>query len=188
MLARLDELGLLRAAHPVLGWSPLRRERAVAVPGTPPAEWRLAGPLDRTSIWLTLLLLGAKGGAVSSALARLSVTRETQEAVEKAVAFEPGPSGEPPSATVARLDGWSEAAVVAAWVAHPEARPQLEAYLAGWRFERSDLTGADLVAAGLEPGPQFRTILWRLRAARLDGEVADRAGELRLLRALTQGE
>jgi tRNA nucleotidyltransferase (CCA-adding enzyme) len=89
---------------------------------------------------------------------------------------------------VAQLDGLGEAALVAAYVLHPRAREALDAYLTQWRYVRADMTGDDLLALGLPAGPQFRRLLWRLRAARLDGEVGDRAGELALLRQLTQTE
>ena len=61
-------------------------------------------------------------------------------------------------------------------------------YLSVWRFVGAELTGDDLLALGLKPGPDFSRWLWGLRAARLDGAVADRAGELALLRAWIQTE
>jgi tRNA nucleotidyltransferase (CCA-adding enzyme) len=39
------------------------------------------------------------------------------------------------------------------------------------------LTGTDLNAMGLKPGPQFKKILDRLLAARLNGEVKTEAEE-----------
>jgi hypothetical protein len=53
---------------------------------------------------------------------------------------------------------------------------------------RPALTGDDLLALGLRPGPDFVRWLWGLRAARLDGAVADRAGELLLIRQWTGTE
>ena len=72
-----------------------------------------------------------------------------------------------------------------AYVLRPEIQPLLHQYLSGWRFVRSALTGDDLLALGLKPGPAFRRWLWGLRAARLDGAVADRAGELALIHQWT---
>jgi tRNA nucleotidyltransferase (CCA-adding enzyme) len=84
---------------------------------------------------------------------------------------------------VAQLDRLSEAALVAAYVLREEARSTLDRYLSEWRFVRSELTGDDLVALGLTPGPQFKRLLWRLRAGRLDGTLTDRAGEVAVAQA-----
>ena len=46
------------------------------------------------------------------------------------------------------------------------------------------LTGRDLIALGLKPGPRFGEILEAVQTAQLDGEVRDRAGALQLLQTL----
>lgn len=55
----------------------------------------------------------------------------------------------------------------------------------GWVRERLDppplLVGADLLAAGVRPGPGFGELLARARAAQLDGLADNREGALRLL-------
>lgn len=48
------------------------------------------------------------------------------------------------------------------------------------------LTGDDLVAHGLEPGPVYRMLLERVRDAQLDGEIHDRAGALELVDRLLE--
>jgi tRNA nucleotidyltransferase (CCA-adding enzyme) len=53
-----------------------------------------------------------------------------------------------------------------------------------WRFVQAATTGDDLIALGLTPGPQFKFILWELRAARLDGRVSDREGERAVIEKL----
>ena len=57
-------------------------------------------------------------------------------------------------------------------------RPLLDRYLSEWRFVRAALTGDDLLALGLPAGPRFKTLLWELRAGRLDGTLTSRAAEL----------
>jgi tRNA nucleotidyltransferase (CCA-adding enzyme) len=54
-------------------------------------------------------------------------------------------------------------------------------YQFDWRNVRTALNGNDLLAMGLEAGPQVGQLLDRLLAARLDGEVHDVAGERALL-------
>lgn len=55
----------------------------------------------------------------------------------------------------------------------------------GWPAEKLDppplLAGADLIATGLRPGPEFAKRLAQARAAQLDGSVQDKPGALRLL-------
>lgn len=43
------------------------------------------------------------------------------------------------------------------------------------------LVGADLIAAGLKPGPRFKALLAEARAAQLDGVATDKAGLLRTI-------
>ncbi|TWT96008.1 tRNA nucleotidyltransferase/poly(A) polymerase [Botrimarina colliarenosi] len=54
-----------------------------------------------------------------------------------------------------------------------------------WRPDLLDpaplLVGADLIAAGKRPGPDFGSLLQKARAAQLDGEVTDKQQSLRLL-------
>jgi tRNA nucleotidyltransferase (CCA-adding enzyme) len=47
------------------------------------------------------------------------------------------------------------------------------------------LTGADLKAMGLKPGPKFKQILDRLLDARLNGEVKTEADERAVVHRLT---
>jgi tRNA nucleotidyltransferase (CCA-adding enzyme) len=189
MLARLDELAILRRVHPALRWGATESSRAEAAATLPRAEWRLpfddwGRPLspEPDALFLALMLGAAAPAEVAQALARLNANRAVSRAVEEALTLRPGWSR--PSGAVAALDGLSELGVIAAYVAHEAARPTLHDYLARWRFVRARTTGDDLIALGLTPGPQFKQILWRLRAARLDGEVSDAAGEQRLLRQL----
>ncbi len=51
---------------------------------------------------------------------------------------------------------------------------------------RTELSGDDLKAMGLKPGPIYKQILNRLLHARLDGEVKDRQEELALARELLE--
>jgi poly(A) polymerase len=46
------------------------------------------------------------------------------------------------------------------------------------------VTGRDLIALGLKPGPRFGEILEAVQTAQLDGDVKDRAGALRFLQTL----
>jgi tRNA nucleotidyltransferase (CCA-adding enzyme) len=60
----------------------------------------------------------------------------------------------------------------------------IDRYLETWRHVRPLLTGDDLRALGIPPGPRYRAILAALRDARLDGRVQSRDDEIALVRAL----
>jgi tRNA nucleotidyltransferase (CCA-adding enzyme) len=57
-------------------------------------------------------------------------------------------------------------------------------YLSEWRHIKPHITGDDLQAHGLEPGPKYGEILRRLRAAWLDGEINSNEQESKLLNEL----
>jgi tRNA nucleotidyltransferase (CCA-adding enzyme) len=58
---------------------------------------------------------------------------------------------------------------------------QVSAFLTTYQHVKPTLTGTDLKAMGLKPGPQFKKILDRLLAAHLDGEVRTEAEERRFV-------
>ena len=59
---------------------------------------------------------------------------------------------------------------------------RIDLYRTRLREIRPELTGHDLKRMGIRPGPTFKDILSRLRDARLDGEIATRAEEERLVK------
>ncbi len=58
----------------------------------------------------------------------------------------------------------------------------VSSYLTGYQQVKPSLTGEDLKAMGLKPGPIYRTILDRLRDARLNGEVKTESEERELVK------
>jgi tRNA nucleotidyltransferase (CCA-adding enzyme) len=64
----------------------------------------------------------------------------------------------------------------------PALRKAIGDYLGQTRRTRPMLTGDDLRALGLRPGPIYRDVLSALLYARLDGEVQSRDDELRFVR------
>jgi tRNA nucleotidyltransferase (CCA-adding enzyme) len=66
----------------------------------------------------------------------------------------------------------------------PAARARIEHHLDDLAGIRTEVTGNDLLALGLEPGPGFSAILSQARADRLDGRAVGREAELANLRRL----
>ena len=179
MLARLAGLDILPYVHPALRWGEREAARAAIIPELPVADWRLASPLEPDAPYFALMLGAASPVEVTGALTRLNtngvVSRAVIEGIHLRVAWTR------PSEAVATLGELSELGVVVAYVLHEGARAALSDYLARWRFVHAQTTGDDLIARGLTPGPQFKRLLWELRAARLDGVITDIAGERELI-------
>lgn len=173
MLARLDALGVLAHVHPALAWGEAETADAAQIAQAPWREWQMT--CDPDSAFLALLLRWAEAERAGDALARLNASRAVDQAVREALGLRRG--WPRPSEAVAALDALSLPGVAAAYVARPDLRADLDKYLRRWRFVRAATTGNDLIARGLTPGPRFKELLWSLRAARLDGEIADAAGE-----------
>jgi tRNA nucleotidyltransferase (CCA-adding enzyme) len=65
---------------------------------------------------------------------------------------------------------------------------QVSAFLTAYQHTKPVVTGVDLKAMGLKPGPQFKKILDRLLDARLNGEVKTESEERELVRRLVSKE
>lgn len=92
-----------------------------------------------------------------------------------------------PSQVARMLDGLPDLALQVGWLLaqeHSRAQERIAAYASDWRWRKPAISGADLVAMGLPPGPRYRQILERLRFARIDGEVHSREDEIARLHAL----
>jgi len=63
---------------------------------------------------------------------------------------------------------------------------QISAHLTAYRHVKPALTGTDLKALGLKPGPLYRKILDRLLDARLNGEAATEADEREMVKKLAK--
>lgn len=93
-----------------------------------------------------------------------------------------------PSETYRALAGLSEE-VLLFMTAKTDSRSvtrQIAAYLTRFRQVKPVLTGADLKALGLKPGPIYKTILNRLLDARLNGEVKTEAEERELVKRMVK--
>ena len=110
---------------------------------------------------LTLLATAAR-----DPLPALGLTAYEARVVRAAHALRDAPAG-PPSAAAAAFDGAPVEAVAAA------GSPQAERWLRTDRHRRLAISGDDLVAAGIAPGPELGQRLRAAREALLDGDVGD---------------
>jgi len=139
---------------------------ALARPGAPaPAAWALR------------LGLGVRPDAAAAA-AVAAWARALAAEVRLGLARAPELQGDlAPSRVDAMLHEMPPAAQVGAFVGGADVVPR---WWAEWRDMAPEVTGADLVAAGVAPGPAIGRALRAVRAAMLDGEVTGRGEQMAL--------
>jgi tRNA nucleotidyltransferase (CCA-adding enzyme) len=194
IMARLDQLGLLRAIHPALGWDEWLAERFEAVAGyTAPEGWRLHDQLDHGLLRYALLLIRLPEGEARAVLGRLHFPAGRRDVVLTANILDRRAKGwsgdEAPSSISNVLSKMHEMAIVSAWLAatdRPMVQTSLSSYLSDWRWVSPGVDGTALRELGLAPGPLYADILRRLREAWLDGEIRNDQEERALLLSLVE--
>jgi len=190
ILLRLQALGALQQIHPALHIStrlPLRL--AQAAKAQPP--WSGALATDSVLRW-HMLLAGIAEGDVCSICERLVLPQSLCKSIAACARIMSMPgdwqaAAVAPSVASCWLERMPPSALHAAWLLHdgqPGAQERLQAFMQRWRHVRPILTGTDLCAMGLAPGPLYGEILATLRAARIDGSVQSEADERALLQRL----
>jgi tRNA nucleotidyltransferase (CCA-adding enzyme) len=194
MLDRLNALGLLTAIHPVLLWDPWLSRQLEHIPKKAPDPiWEIGLayrgiPLPQALAYLfwNLRLTIAEARQV---IRRLKLRNDLEEVILAASALwqDRGTLLDTlPSRVVARLDGVPLLALYAVFLATDNAVLQetINKYVGKWRTVTPTISGHDLQAHGLPPGPAYRYILTALRVAWLDGRVASEVEERQLLKKL----
>jgi tRNA nucleotidyltransferase (CCA-adding enzyme) len=188
-LREMQKRGILQAIYPGFRLSShigrhFRRARALA---------RLLDEADALALYWHVLGIYVGADALPGAIERMLIGKtmgESMLAAAQVVEWFPelADAKVRPSQIAARLDGVPRTALLAAWAyAHePRVLSRLRRYLAEWSCVRPVHDGNDLQALGVERGPCLGKLLGRLRAARLDGEVANEADETALVRRLLE--
>ncbi len=189
IMARLQALGLLEAIHTALGWDQWLEARIEAIKSfEPPDSWRLKESPERDflyyAIWLFRLTPQEAEGVGRRLRFPAAVLRDILETVDLNRFLQSLTATTAPSVVVARLDDVQERVLITSCMAlndRPEICQILEKYLGKWRFIQPEADGEALRAMGLPQGPIYGEILWKLRAAWLDGEIRDGVQEKALL-------
>ncbi|HLG43716.1 MAG TPA: CBS domain-containing protein [Nitrospirales bacterium] len=202
-IARLGDLDLLRFIHPSLKWSP--RLAALLKSVEDALDWyKIASlnwphpPPTRMDPWLVYFLALmdiAPTKAVEETLKRLRFPereaekiragRFTSNAILRRLAKRPPPE---PAETYRALANLADETLLLlmAKTKSEAVKRQISAHLTAYRHVKPALTGTDLKALGLKPGPLYRKILDRLLDARLNGEVATEADEREMVKKLAK--
>jgi len=194
MLLRLNELGVLQAIHPDLcadawvmdAFAHLRTTLAppadALVTDAPLTDALNTEPLER--LYWAAFVYPLSTDIDEDLTERLRLRKETQRLVRemRRVQKSVGELRRPdlaPSQVVALLEESEPAAI--ALVALLESDETLSSYamryLSEWQHVLPLLNGNDLKRLGIPTGAHYRTLLWQLRAGRLDGSLHSQAEE-----------
>jgi len=181
MMARLDELGILKTIHPALPWNTAIRQpfQKLDTKDIDPI-WELPEHSDHLDLRQTLSYLLWLGGlpemtlrSIASRLRFKSDLRKLLVATSNLNLELPGLMNAKPSYVVHALEKMPRLAIYAAYLSseRDEFRKPLVSYVREWSFVEPMTTGDDLREMGLRPSPAYGSILTALRDAWLDGEV-----------------
>ena len=181
MLARLSELGIFNVFNPSL--PNFNGKYSALLDSIPPAEFSIS--VDRVLLGYLLWLLDSPAEVVKALSKRLDFSSELSSASLAGVQLKNeliSLKDSKPSAWTMRLEKIPLAAIYALWLITNE--PALKEFLVKWRRVKTNITGDDLKARGLLPGPRYKEILTHLRAAWLDGKIKNDKEEEELLNTL----
>lgn len=191
MLARLEELGVLKAIHPSLTWDHWLQSRLEGLDEKQPdSSWDLQGwdneqQMKRDLSYCLWLLRLSPDEALSIAR-RLMIPAQLKDTILEACELWrdlPDLIDASPSQVVERLDSIHPLSRYAVYRATSDIhlRRNLQLYATHWKQVSPTINGHKLRELGLPPGESYRRILAALRAAWLDGEIKSAEEEQILL-------
>ena len=192
-IARLEQLKLLRFLHRRLCYTKNVKRTVTAVPKAL-AWWLCRFPdsvIDRPIVYLMALSSESSPAVVATMIRRLALSREQakkmnigRHRVDRALKRLTGKGKLQPSRVYRLLAEFSDEALILLLAKQRITQSglrgllkrQLVAYMKD-KAMKTVLTGRDLQAMGLLPGPQYTMILGKLLDARIDGTVTTEADE-----------
>ncbi len=194
ILARMEELGLLKAIHPALPWNDmLYAEISARSDHIPGSEWGIGAevkgiPTPR-AVAYTLWLAPLSPAGVGAVSKRLAFSQTLEKILLSASGLRDELSDLCSIATsliTSRLDKVHPLGLYACFIGchHEPLRDCLIEYVTRWRHIHPLTNGNSLQAAGLRPSPVYTKILSTLRAAWLDGQIKSPEEEESLTRKL----
>lgn len=194
-IKRLAELNLLKFIHPKLSWSDRVDKLLAAIEEA--VDWYRLLYLDRKmEVWLVYmmgLLEVLPERAVKEVFKRFPFSEQEATGLKMArvgchKVIRRLASQRPlkPADVYRLLSGLSDETllILMAKSKGETVKRHVSAFLTSYQHVKPILTGADLKAMGLKPGPRFKQILDQLLDARLNGEVKTEAEERELVMQL----
>jgi len=193
-LCRLDDLGVLAHVHPGLRCDKWLRVKYRALREELESETWMLKPEDSPFLYLALLAYRLGDEELEGLIARLMMVRDDAEDLRLLHGLKRSlpqlGKARRPSAVYRLLQPYPARVLAVAWIAtdRKRLRERLLRYQIEYRLVETELTGDDLKAMGLKPGPLFGRLLGALRDARLDGKVTTREEEEALVEELVAAE
>ena len=200
-IARLGQLKLLRFLHRRLCYRKNVKQVVVAVPKA--LAWLVRrfpdSAIDRPIVYLMALSSESSPAVLAGIIRRLALSREQAKKVstggrlvDRALKRLTDKRTVRPSQVYRLLVDFSDEALVLLLAKQASAQQGerlslLKRYLLAYvknKAVKAALTGRDLQAMGLKPGPQYKIILGKLLDARIDGMVTTEAAERALANRL----
>lgn len=179
MLARLKELGALN----VFNLPEFNQKYAGLLNAAPPAGFDLSA--DRALLGYLFWLVDLPKDTVNVLSRRFDFTLEITADALAAIKLKkdlPLFKDAKPSAWTFHLEKFPLPSIYALWLITNESA--LQDFLVKWQHIKSNVSGDDLKARGVPPGPAYKEILSKLRAAWLDGKIKNADEEQELLNTL----
>jgi tRNA nucleotidyltransferase (CCA-adding enzyme) len=194
ILARLAELNIMSHIHPGLRWSAETAEAFNHVPTIlADADWHKALKGESPAfVYFALWLAPLSPHLQAEVMDRLAVRRATREDMAQCQRALQIVHDLPDDVRVSEVEKLLRPfrpralLVTRILIGNNEKAHLLEHYYKEWRWVKTVVTGDDLRASGLKPGPYYAIILDQILAARLDGEITNEAEERALLTDLAQ--
>lgn len=187
IMQTLQELGVLKAIHPELGWSPVQQKR-VQTTSASVDDTNLNLKDLQTAIWL-LWLEVYSDKTIKELAKRLRLTARLLEWIKQTKQLReqlPVIQQSQPSQVTQTLSVFPELVILTVIFSNEDqdlVQP-LRDYLDTYRRVRAYTTGENLKAMGLPPSPRYDVILSELQAAWLDGKINSYEEEIALLERL----
>jgi tRNA nucleotidyltransferase (CCA-adding enzyme) len=192
VLRHMQQLGVLKSIHPGLKWQPSMAGLLLRpISSSTLQVWGLEN-VNLTDVGFILWFVQLSASAIPAITERLRFTADQRAAAIAAARLRASESNLKKlkiSRLVSALEREPLIAVFALYLLNSNNRfgQKLHRYAKEWRHVNSHLDGNDLKKLGLKPGPEYRSILERLRSAWLDGEVKNVAQEKALLKKVVDG-
>lgn len=191
IMQSLQNLGILVAIHPELGWKPFQQRR-VELTAQHVEDNSMSLQDFQTAIWMLWLEVHSDQ-AIKEIGKRLRLTARTIERIRQTAQLReilPAIIQLKPSQITQTLADYPEL-VIRTVIFSTEDQSQVQPlrdYLETYRRVRAYTTGEELKARGLPPSPLYDAILSELNASWLDGKINSYEEEIALLEHLLKSE
>jgi len=190
IMLQLQDFDALVNIHPAFRVSPRLPELIARCKNFKP-PWSKE-TVERQTLRWTALMSGIGSTEVRDLCERLALTNKLTQAITASASLSEqihlleDPAIRP-SQVAQILDEYPDVALQSVWLLSlekPAALENIAAYASDWRDRRPTISGNDLKAMGIAPGPRYRQILERLRFAWIDDDVRSVEDETAFLQKL----